>query len=153
MYPKGTPFICIYLKSNDRPVASVSHPAPHHVIDLIIPNHGYADHDDVIRWKHFPRDWPFVRRIHRCPVNSPHKGQWSGALMFALICARINDWVNNREAGDLRRRLAHYDVTVMLIWPMRVLFIWFVGSPAIADSSYPSVGCPVLRILSNDVVI
>ena len=32
-------------------------------------------HDDVIKWKHFPRYWPFVRGIHRSPVNSPHKGQ------------------------------------------------------------------------------
>ena len=63
----------------------------------------YADHDDVIKWKHFPRYWPFVWGIHRSPVNSPHKGQWRGALMFTLICARINCWVNNREAGDLRR--------------------------------------------------
>ena len=50
-------------------------------------------HDDVIKWKHFPRYWPFVRGIHRSPVNSPHKGQWRGALMFSLICAWINDWV------------------------------------------------------------
>ena len=35
-------------------------------------------HDGVIKWKHFPRDWPFVRGIHRSPVNSPHKGQWRG---------------------------------------------------------------------------
>ena len=47
------------------------------------------------------------------PVNSPHKGQWRGALMFSLICARINDWVNNREAGDLRRHRGHYDVNVI----------------------------------------
>ena len=53
-------------------------------------------HEDVIKWKHFPRYWPFVRGIHRSPVNSPHKGQWRGALMFTLICARINGWVNNR---------------------------------------------------------
>ena len=53
-------------------------------------------HDDVIKWKRFPRYWPFVRGIHRSPVNSPHKGQWRGALMFYLICARINTWVNNR---------------------------------------------------------
>ena len=33
--------------------------------------------------------------------------------MFSLICARINDWENNREAGDLRRRRGHYDVSVM----------------------------------------
>ena len=70
-------------------------------------------HDDVIKWKHFPRKWPFVRGIHRSPVNSPHKGQWRGALMFSLICAWINDWVNNREAGDLRRYRAHYDVITM----------------------------------------
>ena len=47
------------------------------------------------------------------PVNSPHKGQWRRALMFSLICARINDWVNNREADDLRRHRGHYDVSVM----------------------------------------
>ena len=46
-------------------------------------------------------------------VNSPHKGQWRGALMFSLIWAWINGWVNNREAGDLRRHRAHYDVLVM----------------------------------------
>ena len=68
---------------------------------------------DVIKWKHFSRHWPFVRRIHR-PVNSPDKGQWRGALMFSMICAWINGWVNNRQAGDLRRNRAHYDVTVML---------------------------------------
>ena len=39
-------------------------------------------HDYVIKWKHFPRYWPFVRGIHRSSVNSPHKGQWRGALMF-----------------------------------------------------------------------
>ena len=61
----------------------------------------------------FPRYWPFVRGIHRSPVNSPHKGQWRGALMFSLICARINGWVNNGEAGDLRCHRAHYDVIVM----------------------------------------
>ena len=68
---------------------------------------------DVIRWKHFPRYWPFVRGIHRSPVNSPHKGQWRGALMFSLICVWIHGWVYNREAGDLRRYPAHYDVTGM----------------------------------------
>ena len=72
-------------------------------------------HDDVIKWKHFPRYWPFVRGIHRYPVNSAHKGQWRGALMFSLICARINGWVNTREAGDLRRYHVHYDVIVMVI--------------------------------------
>ena len=70
-------------------------------------------HDDVIKWKHFPRYWPFVRGIHRSPVNSPHKGQWRGAVMFFFICVWINGWVNNREAGDLRRNRVHYDGSVM----------------------------------------
>ena len=46
--------------------------------------------------------------------NSPHKGQWRGALVFSLICVWINVWVNNREAGDLRRYRAHYHVTVVI---------------------------------------
>ena len=49
--------------------------------------------DDVIKWKHLPRYWPFVREIHRSPAMSQHKGQWRGALMFSLICAWINGWV------------------------------------------------------------
>ena len=74
----------------------------------------YSDvHDDVIKWKHFPRYWPFVMGIHRSPVNFPHKGQWRGALIFSLIFAWTHGWVNNRESGDLRRHRAHYDVTVM----------------------------------------
>ena len=44
-------------------------------------------HDDVIKLKLFPRHWPFMRGIHRSPVNSPHKGQWRRALMFSLIHA------------------------------------------------------------------
>ena len=78
-------------------------------VRYVFPSH----HDDVIKWKLFPRYWSFVLGIHRSPVNSPHKRQWRGALMYSLICIRINGWVNNDEAGDLRRHRAHYDVTVM----------------------------------------
>ena len=39
-------------------------------------------HDSVIKRKHFARYWPSVQGIHLSPVNSPHKGQWRGALMF-----------------------------------------------------------------------
>ena len=55
-------------------------------------------HDDVIKWKHFPRYWPFVRGIHRSPANSPHTGQWCGALAFSLIYA----WINGGVFFDLR---------------------------------------------------
>ena len=69
-------------------------------------------HDGVIKWKHFPRYWPFVS-----PVNFPHKWQWRETLILSLICAWINGWVNNHAAGDLRRHRAHYDydATVMVI--------------------------------------
>ena len=83
-----------------------------------MPSKMWDEHDDVIKWKHFPRYWPFVRGIHRSPVISPHKGQWRGALMFSLICVWINGWVNNREVGDLRRYRAHHDVTVMNYFSM-----------------------------------
>ena len=73
-------------------------------------------HDDVIKWKPFPRNWSFVRGIHRSPVNSPHKGQWRGALIFSLISA----WVNNREAGDLRRHSA--PIMMSLQWSKTNLF-------------------------------
>ena len=72
----------------------------------------------IIWWRHqmetFPRYWPFVRGIHRPSVNSPHKGQWRGALMFPFICVWNNSWVNNEDAGDLRRHCAHYGVYVMV---------------------------------------
>ena len=84
---------------------------PFVVIMISVPNKtNNRMHDDVIKWKHFPRYWPFVRGIHRTPVNSPHKGQWRGALIF-FICAWINGWVNNCEIGDLRPNRGHYDVT------------------------------------------
>ena len=74
------------------------------------------------------------------PVNSPHKGQWRGALMFTLICARINGWVKNREAGDLRRYRAHYDVIVMRL-----------GSDhAYISQSPESILVSVIAIFHND---
>ena len=70
-------------------------------------------HDGVIKWKQFPLYWPFVRGIHRSSLNSPHKGQWRGDLMFSLICAWTNGRVNNRGVGYLRCHRAHHDLTVM----------------------------------------
>ena len=66
-------------------------------------------------WRHHVETFSalLAMGIHRSPVNSPHKGQWREALMFSVICAWINGWVNNREAGDLTRHRVHYDVTVM----------------------------------------
>ena len=70
-------------------------------------------------WHHqtetFSRYWPFVWGIPQSLANSPHKGQWCGALMFSLICTWTKAWVNSREANDLRRHRAHYDVIVMSV--------------------------------------
>ena len=74
------------------------------------------DHDDdVIKWKHFLCYWPFVRGIHRSPVDYSHQGQWHGALMFSLFCAWTNGWAINRDAGDLRRYRARFVTTVKIM--------------------------------------
>ena len=70
-------------------------------------------HDDVIKWKRYPRNWAFVRWIHRSPMDSPHKGRWRGALIFSLTCTWTNGWANNRDAGEFTRHRAHYDVIIM----------------------------------------
>ena len=62
----------------------------------------------------------FSTLLAHCARNSPvtgeypYKGQWRWALTFSLICVWINDWVNDREAGDLTCHRAQYDVTVVV---------------------------------------
>ena len=81
--------------------------------DVISTRHT-SNHDDVIKWKHFPRYWSFVRWIHRLQANSTHKGQWRRALMF-FFDLRLNKRLSNhRHASDLRRHHAHYNVTTMV---------------------------------------
>ena len=96
-------------------------------------------HDDVIKWKHFPHCWPFVRGIHWSPVNSPHRGHWRGALMFSLICAWLNGWVNSREVSDLRRHRAHYDVIVISMVEQCILWSYLCYN-VVQDFA---CGCPV----------
>ena len=54
-----------------------------------------AAHDDVIKWKHFPRNWPFVRGIHRSPVNSPHKA--SDAELWCLLWSVPEQTVEQKQ--------------------------------------------------------
>ena len=64
-------------------------------------------HEDVIKWKHFPRYWLFVRGIHWSPVNSSHKGQWRGAFMFSSTPSR-SLW---RHCNDvLKKSQMYFDV-------------------------------------------
>ena len=80
-------------------------------------------------WRHqmetFPHYWPFVQGIHRSPMNSSHKGQWRGHLIFSLICAWTNGWVNARDTGNLRHH-SHYDVTVMMMHEVCVILQSYV---------------------------
>ena len=62
---------------------------------------------------HFSNHWTFVQGIHQSPVNSPHKGQWHGALMFSLNCAWINSWVNLDLRCHHTHYDAHYDITAL----------------------------------------
>ena len=54
-----------------------------------------------------------------CAGNSPVPGEFPAqtpvtrSFDVSLICAWINHWVNNGEAGDLRRYRNHYDVIVI----------------------------------------
>ena len=50
------------------------------------PDMNWYIHDDVMKWKHFPRYWPFVWGIHRSPANSPHKGQ-SRVELWCFLCS------------------------------------------------------------------
>ena len=70
-------------------------------------------------WRHQLETFSALLAI--CAGNSPVPGEFptqrpvTRRFDFSLICARINGWVNNREAGDLRRHRAHYDVIVMCV--------------------------------------
>ena len=72
------------------------------------------------------------------PLCGGYKSQWRGALMFPLTCVSINGWINNREAGDLRRYRAHSDVIVML-------WIGWKGTRTIAEL--------VLKVFTTPVVV
>ena len=70
-------------------------------------------HDDVIQWKRFPRNWSFVRGIHRSRWIPHTKASYAELWCFFFICVWKSDWVNSREADDLRRYRCRYDVLVM----------------------------------------
>ena len=58
----------------------------------------------------------FSALLALCAGNSPVTGEFPAqrpvtwSFNFSLICAWINGWVNNGEAGKLKRHRAHYDV-------------------------------------------
>ena len=106
-----------------------------------------SNHQPSACWRHQMETFSALLAIcagnSPAPVNFPHKGQWHGALMFSLICVWINDRVNNREAGDLRRYHSHYDVIVMYWKYSRMTrsvpllhMTWLLTSPVHQQSWY-----------------
>ena len=73
----------------------------------------WRSHDDVMNWKHFLRYWPFVRGIHRSPMDSPSQRPVTRNFDVFFDLRPKRGCASNRDAGDLRRHRAHYDVTVM----------------------------------------
>ena len=78
--------------------------------------------------------------------HSPHKCQWCGALIFSLICAWINSWVNNREVSDLRCHHVHYDVTIMISvlrkeWKCKYINLHFLNSINCEKDSFTIYKC------------
>ena len=100
---------------------SVSMSRSYHVQEygVLLSTEEQHEHHEETWWRHQMETFSALLALcagnSPVPVNSPHKGQWRGALMFTFIYAWINDWVNNREAGDLRRQRGHYDVIVMTL--------------------------------------
>ena len=94
-----------------------------------------SNHDDVIKWKHFPHYWPFVLGIHQSPV-------------FPFICDWINHgWANNREAGDLRRHWAFYDVTSMTLELVANIYTLYSRGPI--SQTYLSIYLVVYSLQHN----
>ena len=80
-------------------------------------------HNDVIKWKHFPHCWPFVRGIHRSLLNSPQKAS-DAELRYFL-------WSEQTVGQIIKiviRHLAHYDIIVMLALKFNLLCAKYHGS-------------------------
>ena len=87
-------------------------------------------HNDVIKWKHFQRYWPFVRGIHRHRWIPRTKASDAELWCFLWSAPWINGWVNIREAADLSRHCAYHDVIVVAMFPFATMgHAWTVSIP------------------------
>ena len=69
------------------------------------------------------------------PSEFPTQRPVTRRFDFSLICVWINGWVNNREAGDLRR---HHGIIVKLapLYLHCLVFVWWYEEPSQQESSY-----------------
>ena len=88
-------------------------------------------HDDVIELKHFSCYWPFVRGIHRSPVDFPHKEQVTQSFdvfwVFFLVYAWTNGWTNSGISSDLIRYAGH-------MTSMKWTWLWCRSDAGLAPS-------------------
>ena len=77
-------------------------------------------------WRNQMETFPALLAI--CAGNSPVPGEFP-TLMFSVICAWINGWVNTGEAGDLRHHRVHYDV-IVIVWVYSgfVIYVWTLAA-------------------------
>ena len=96
---------------------------------------GWQFAEGISWWRHQMETFSALLALYAgsssVPVNSPHKGQWHGALMFSLIWVWINNSVNNWEAGDLIRHGGHYDVNVMLKYICLIVNVWISNDTSV----------------------
>ena len=92
---------------------------PHGLLSTIITNHATKCH--IIRRNSYGNIFRVIDEENP-PVTS-NVELW----IFSLICAWTNGWANNRDAGDLRRHGAHYDVITMYPFYRReaVRWLWY----------------------------
>ena len=109
------PLLVIPIYTN---LSSVNTIHAHFPLTVLQPLGQDCEQSSIPWWRHQMEK--FSALLATCTGNSPvpgeaapRKGQWRGALMFSLIWVWINGWVNDLDAGDLRRSRAHYDVTLM----------------------------------------
>ena len=96
------------------------------------------------------------------PVTSPQRPV---TRMFSLICVWINNWVNNREAGDLRHRRGHYNVIVMVCVNQYLILVYFGDSDLILPVAIKplctnaichfqrDIGCWAIKRINNETIL
>ena len=67
-------------------------------------------YDNVIKWKHFPHYWPFVRVFHRSPMNSPNKGRWCffDLRLYKRLRKQFRWWFETSSRSLWRRYYDNY---------------------------------------------
>ena len=95
-----------------------------------------GEHDDIMKWKHFPRNWLFVWWFYGSPVTSPHKGQWRGVFMF-FCDLHLNQQLNKQW---IRR---WFEMPLRSLWRhCNVVDKWYVGLQRAVLSSNDALGLP-----------